>query len=385
MNSLTDFATAKLSGLEAQSLRRWLAPTRRIDGLWVERGGRLLLSFSCNDYLNLSHHPAVKAAAAQAALEYGAGAGASRLITGDHPLLSALEARLARLKGTEDACLFGSGYLANLGVIPTLVGPGDLVLVDELAHACIWAGAKLSGAEVVGFRHNDAVQARALLAERRGAAGRAIVATDGVFSMDGDIAPLDELSDACLAHDAWLMSDDAHGIGVLGDGRGSAALFPHAVIPLQMGTLSKAVGGYGAYLCAARPVAELLKTRARTLVYSTAPPPASIAAALAALDIIEAEPALVAAPLAKARSFTRSLNLPLAQSPIVPVVIGEAVAALEASRALEAQGFLVVAIRPPTVPAGTARLRLAFSAGHSGADVARLAEAVRPFLGVAAS
>lgn len=385
MDSLTDFATAKLEGLEAQSLRRWLAPTRRIDGLWVERGGRRLLSFSCNDYLNLSHHPAVKAAAAAAALEYGAGSGASRLITGDHPLLSRLEARLARLKGAEDACLFGSGYLANLGVIPTLVGPGDLVLVDELAHASIWAGAKLSGAEVLAFRHNDAAHASKLLAAGRGAARRAMLATDGVFSMDGDIAPLDQLSEVCQAHDAWLMSDDAHGIGVLGDGRGSAALFPDVVIPLQMGTLSKAIGGYGAYLCAARPVVELLKTRARTLVYSTAPPPASIAAALAALDVIEAEPDLAAAPLARAQAFTRALNLPLAQSPIVPVVIGEAVAALAASRALETQGFLVVAIRPPTVPAGTARLRLAFSAGHSGADVARLAEAVRPFLGAAAS
>ena len=382
MDSLTDFAAAKLDGLEVQSLRRRLAPTRRIDGLWVERGGRRLLSFSCNDYLNLSHHPAVKAAAAAAALEYGAGSGASRLITGDHPLLSALEARLARLKGTEDACLFGSGYLANLGVIPTLVGPGDLVLVDELAHACIWAGAKLSGAEVVGFRHNDVGHAREQLDARRGAAGRAILATDGVFSMDGDIAPLDQLSELCLAHDVWLMSDDAHGVGVLGEGRGSAALFPDAVIPLQMGTLSKAIGGYGAYLCAARPVGELLKTRARTLVYSTAPPPASIAAALAALDIIETEPALTAAPLAKAQAFTRALNLPLAQSPIVPVVIGEAAAALDASRALEQQGFLVVAIRPPTVPAGTARLRVAFSAGHADADAVRLAEAVRPFLEV---
>jgi 8-amino-7-oxononanoate synthase len=381
MDSLTDFATGKLEALEAASLRRRLAPTRRLDGLWVERGGRRLLSFSCNDYLNLSHHPAVKQAAADAALAYGAGSGASRLVTGDHPLLAALEARLARLKGTEDACLFGSGYLANLGVIPTLVGPGDLVLVDALAHACIWAGAKLSGAEVVGFAHNDVGQLGELLASRRAGARRALVATDGVFSMDGDLAPLDRLSALCQAHDAWLMSDDAHGVGVLGEGRGSAALFPTARIPLQMGTLSKAIGGYGAYLCADRAVVELLKTRARTVVYSTAPPPASIAAALAALDIIEAEPALVAAPLAKARAFTRALNLPPAQSPIVPVVIGEAAAALDASRRLEDQGLLVVAIRPPTVPAGTARLRVAFTAGHADADVQRLAEAVRPFLG----
>jgi 8-amino-7-oxononanoate synthase len=249
-----------------------------------------------------------------------------------------------------------------------------------LAHACIWAGARLSGAEVIAFRHNDVAHLADLLSARRGDVRRVLVATDGVFSMDGDLAPLGALSDACLAYDAWLMSDDAHGIGVLGGGRGSAAEFPGAVIPLQMGTLSKAIGGYGAYLCASKPVVDLLKTRARTLVYSTAPPPASIAAAIAALDIIESSPELVAAPLAKARAFTRALNLPEAQSPIVPVIIGEATAALEASRALEDQGFLVVAIRPPTVPAGTARLRVAFSSGHPAAEVARLAEAVRPYL-----
>lgn len=380
MDSLTNFASAKLDGLEAQNLRRRLATTHRLDGVWVERDGRRLMSFSCNDYLGLSHHPAVKQAAADAALAYGAGAGASRLITGEHPLLSMLEARLARLKGTEDACVFGSGYLANTGVIPTLVGPGDLVLVDTLAHACIWAGARLSGAEVIAFRHNDVGHLANVLSERRSGVRRVLVATDGVFSMDGDLAPLDALSDACLAYDAWLMSDDAHGIGVLGEGRGSAALFPGAVIPLQMGTLSKAIGGYGAYLCASRPVVDLLKTRARTLVYSTAPPPASIAAAIAALDIIESRPDLIAAPLAKARAFTRALSLPLAQSTIVPVIIGEAAAALDASRALQEQGFLVVPIRPPTVPAGTARLRVAFSGGHPDEDVLRLAEAVRPYL-----
>ncbi|HEX7760311.1 MAG TPA: 8-amino-7-oxononanoate synthase [Caulobacteraceae bacterium] len=380
MNSLTRYAEAKLAGLEAQSLRRWLTPTRREDGLWVERGGRRLLSFSCNDYLNLSHHPAVKAAARDALEAYGAGSGASRLVTGDHPLLSALEARLARLKGTEAACVFGSGYLANIGLIPTFAGPGDLIMVDELAHACIWAGAKLSGAAVLAFRHNDVGHLRALLADRRTGVGRVIVATDGVFSMDGDLAPLDELSAACQDYDAWLLSDDAHGVGVLAEGRGSGALYPDAIIPLQMGTLSKAIGGYGAYVCAAQSVIDLLKTRARTVVYSTAPPPASIAGAIAALDIIENQPELVAAPLGNARAFASALGLPEAQSPIVPVIVGEAQAALSASKGLEEQGFLVVAIRPPTVPAGTARLRVAFSAGHSQTDVADLVRAVRPIL-----
>jgi 8-amino-7-oxononanoate synthase len=376
-DTLTAFADAKLAALEANSLKRTLVPTHRLDGLWVERAGRRLLSFSCNDYLNLSHHPAVKAAAIQAVELYGTGAGASRLITGDHPLLSELEGRLATLKHTGAACIFGSGYLANLGIIPTLVGPADLVLVDELAHSCIWAGAKLSGALVVGFAHNDmAALARELVARRKEVA-RVLVATDGVFSMDGDLAPLDQMSALCEAHDAWLLVDDAHGLGVVGDGAGSGRLFPDAKIHLQMGTLSKSIGGYGAYVCASKPVIDLFKTRARTLVYTTGLPPANAAAALAALEVMASDPALMAAPLAKARRFTRALNLPEAQSSVVPVVIGEAGKALAAARRLEDEGFLVVAIRPPTVPAGTARLRIAFTAGHADEDVDRLARAVR--------
>ncbi len=376
MQSLDAFAGDKLTALDAKSLRRTLKPTRRLEGAVVERDGRRLISFSCNDYLDLSHHPAIRAAAAEAALNYGAGAAASRLVTGDHPLLGDLEKRLARLKGTEAACVFGSGYLANTGVIPTFVGPGDLIVVDEWAHACIWAGAKLSGARTIAFKHNDVADLERLLASERAAARHVLVATDGVFSMDGDIAPLDQLSDLCAAHDAWLLSDDAHGVGVLAQGRGSAALFPGADIPLQMGTLSKALGSYGGYLCGSQKVIDLLKTRARTVIYATGLPPASAAAALASLDIIESQPALTALPLAKAQAFTQALDLPLAQSPIVPVIMGSAETALEASAALEAEGFLVVAIRPPTVPAGTARLRIAFSAAHSDADVARLADLI---------
>lgn len=384
MQSLDAFADEKLASLDAKSLRRRLKPSRRHDGAVVERDGRRLISFSCNDYLGLAHHPLVRAAAAEAALNYGAGAAASRLVTGDHPLLSDLEKGLARLKGTEAACVFGSGYLANLGVIPTLVGPADVILVDALAHACIWAGAQLSGARIVPFAHNDMADLERRLGAERPRARRALVATDGVFSMDGDIAPLDQLSVLCQAHDAWLLSDDAHGVGVLAQGRGSGALFPEAKIPLQMGTLSKALGSYGGYLCGSRAVVDLLKTRARTLVYATGLPPASAGAALAALDIIDADPGLTETPLAKARLFTRRLGLPDAESPIVPVIFGGAEAALAASAALENLGFLVVAIRPPTVPEGTARLRLAFSAVHDDADVIRLADAIAHLRKVAA-
>jgi 8-amino-7-oxononanoate synthase len=376
MRSLDRFAEAKLDSLEARQLRRTLTPTRRLDGLWVERGGRRLLSFSCNDYLNLSHHPAVKAAALEAIDVHGAGAGASRLVTGDNPLIEALESRLAAFKGTQAACVFGSGYLTNLGVIPTFVGEGDLVLLDELSHACIWAGARMSRARVLAFRHNDPAELERLLTAERPGARHALVATDGVFSMDGDLAQLDHLSDICQRHDAWLLNDDAHGLGVVAAGRGSVAAFPRAQVPLQMGTLSKALGSYGGYICGSRAVIDLIRTRARSFIYTTGLPPASAAAALAALGIVASDPDLCARPLAKARLFARALDLPEPASPIVPIRIGSADAALDASRRLEAQGFLVVAIRPPTVPEGTARLRVAFTAGHSDDQVAALAQAV---------
>jgi 8-amino-7-oxononanoate synthase len=322
--------------------------------------------------------PSVRAAAIAAIGRYGAGAGASRLVTGNHPLYAALEARLAKLKGTEAACVFGSGYLANTGIIPALVGAEDLAFVDELAHACIWAGARMSGATVLSFRHNDAAHADALLAQHRAGHRHALVATDGVFSMDGDLAPLPALADIATRHDAWLMSDDAHGVGVVGKGRGSSFAFGEPPdVPLQMGTLSKALGSYGGYLCASRAVIDLIHNRARTLIYSTGLPPASVAAAIAALDVIENEPARVALPLAKAKRFTHLLGLKEAQSPIVPVVIGDARAAIDASRLLEEKGFLVTAIRPPTVPEGTARLRLTFCALHPDGEIERLAATLR--------
>ena len=368
MSSLDDFALSKLAELEAAHLRRTLAETAREDGIWVTRGGRRLLSLSCNDYLNLTHHPAVKAAAIAAIEKHGTGAGASRLVTGNHPLYAELESRLAKLKGTQAACVFGSGYLANAGIVPVLVGERDLLLVDELSHSCLWAGAKLSRASVMTFRHNDMSDAKQLLETHRSKHIHALIVTEGVFSMDGDLAPLAELSALARAHDAWLMADDAHAMDMSGHSE---------IVDLQMGTLSKALGSYGGYVCASRAVIDLIKTRARTLIYSTGLPPASIAAAIAALDIMESDSELSARPLAKAQDFTRACNLALAQSPIVPVVLGDALAALEASQILEREGFLVTAIRPPTVPAGTARLRFAFTAGHPDAEIARLAQIVR--------
>jgi 8-amino-7-oxononanoate synthase len=377
MRSLDEFACGKLAALEGARLRRTPVVTAR-DGIFAERGGRRLLSFSCNDYLNLSRHPEVIKAAVAAAERYGVGAGASRLVTGNHPLYAELEGRLAQLKGTAAACVFGSGYLANAGIIPALVGPADLILADELSHACIHAGAKLSGAAVQRYRHCDTTHAESLLEANRAKHRRALIATDGVFSMDGDVAPLPELMKLAERFDAWLLADDAHGLGVLGGGRG--ATFANGAagdVPLLMGTLSKAVGAYGGYLCASQPIIDLMCTRARTFIYSTGLPPPVVGAAIAALDVIGRDPDYASLPLHKAKLFARSLNLPEPQSAIVPLVLKETEVVLAAAQALEDEGFLVVPIRPPTVPDGTARLRFAFTAQHPDAEIERLAATVR--------
>jgi 8-amino-7-oxononanoate synthase len=370
MPSLDEFAVSKLAELERAHLRRSLVATARTGGIWVERGGRRLLSFSCNDYLGLSQHPALKEAAVRAIERYGVGAGASRLITGNHPLYAELEARLARLKGAAAACVFGSGYLANAGVAQALVGRDDLILIDELAHSSLWTGARLSRATVLPFRHNDTHHLKALLDEHRASCRRALVMTEGVFSMDGDRAPLQAISELARQSDAWLMADDAHDLAFGPPGHVDD-------VPLRIGTLSKALGSYGGYLCASQPVVELMRNRARTLIYSTGLPPAVVASAIAALDLIEREPGLAALPVVKARLFARTAGLADATSAIVPVVLGAASDALAASQMLEDEGFLVVAIRAPTVPEGTARLRLAFCANHPDAEIERLAGLVR--------
>jgi 8-amino-7-oxononanoate synthase len=375
--SLDRFAQRKLESLARRSLHRELAVTARRDAGTVDRDGTRLISFACNDYLGLSHDPDVIEASRAATWRYGVGAGASRLITGNHPLYAELERRLAEIKGTEDAVIFGSGYLTNIGVIPLFAGAADLVLVDELCHSCILSGASLSRSRVLTFKHNGIDDARALLDLHRDRYRHCLIVTDGVFSMEGDLAPLVPLAALAREYDAWLMTDDAHGLGVVGGGRGST--FAHAEpvdVPLQMGTLSKAVGGYGGYLCASGPVADLVRNRARSFVYSTGLPPGCVAAAIKSLEIISGDPELVARPLARARSFTQALALPPAQSAIVAIVLGSAERAMAASERLREAGYLVPAIRPPTVPNGTARLRFAFSAAHSQNDVAKLAAAV---------
>lgn len=365
LGRLTQFAEDRLARLDATGRRRTLKPTARHAGMHAQRGQREFISFCDNDYLSLSCDPRVIAAATSAAREWGCGAGASRLITGDCPLNEKLESTLAEMKGLPGARVFGSGYLANVGAIPALAGRGDTIIMDELSHACMHAGARLSGADIKVFRHNDLGHASELMSAAR---GQALVLTETVFSMDGDLAPLAELGALCEEHEAWLMTDDAHGLGVV-----------HQENPayLQMGTLSKAAGAYGGYVCGPEAVVDMLTSRARSLVYTTGLPPPVLAAALKALDIMQAEPERSERARANTALFCELMDLPASSSVIVPVILGDEARALAVSAELNAAGYLVTAIRPPTVPEGTSRLRITFATGHSEADVEGLADSLK--------
>ena len=376
--SLDNFAEQKLASIEQNGLRRVLDTTSRgLAGAAFRREKRLI-SFCCNDYLGLSQHPKVRKAAADAIMTFGAGAGASRLVTGNHPLYATLEKSLSEIKRSDSAVVFGSGYLANLGAIPVFAGPEDLCLTDELAHASMHAGLRASGSKIEYFLHNDLEDCRQKLMEKRASYKKCLILTEGVFSMDGDRAPLQGLCDLAEEFEAWLFVDDAHGLGVLGDGAGSvAAAGLQKRVHLQMGTLSKSVGSYGGFLSGSAPVIDLLVNRARSLIYETGLPPAAVAASIAALDIIRTDNNLVSRPLRLARGFAESLGLPEAQSAIVPLILGSPDSALQASLDLQEEGFLVTAIRPPTVPEGTARLRFTFCANHFEEDVSRLIKAIK--------
>ncbi|GEQ97606.1 putative 8-amino-7-oxononanoate synthase [Iodidimonas gelatinilytica] len=375
-SSIDTMAQEKLIALQKADLHRRLYPTERRSGMAAKRDGAALLSFSDNDYLGLSTHPSIIRAATKAVEAYGASAGASRLVSGNHPLYDAFETRLAAFKSCEAALVFGSGYLANIGTIPVFAGPQDVIFIDELAHACLFAGAQLSRARVQCFAHNDMAHLGHLLARHRHAHRHALILTDGVFSMDGDQAPLKNIHNLAKTHDAWLMVDDAHGLGVLGNGHGTA--FSQGVQPdLMMGTLSKALGSYGGYVAGSHAVVDLLRNRARSLVYTTGLPPSALAAAHASLEIISMDPERCARPLSLARRFCQTLGLPAPQSAVVPLIIGSPQKAMDAQEKLQQAGFLVVAIRPPTVPENTARLRFSFSATHQEKDVDRLCQSIK--------
>lgn len=363
MPALDDILQQKLQLLAAKQQQRVLVETESVEGVRARRGSREFISFSGNDYLGLSQHPKVIKAAAAALEKYGAGAGASRLITGNHPLYNELETALAAYKNTESALVFGSGYLANLGAIPALVGKNDLILADRLSHACMLDAAKLSDATLMRFAHNNIEHCRMLLEANRHEFQHCLIITETVFSMDGDRAPLKVLAALAKEFNAWLLTDDAHGLGIV----------KSASADIEMGTLSKAAGSYGGYVCGSQTLIDYLKTAARSVIYSTALPPATIAASIAAIKIMQEEN-LGEKALENARYFTNLMGLEKAESAIVPVIVKETDKALALSAKLEQQGFLVAAIRPPTVPENTARLRFTFSAMHEKKDIERVAK-----------
>ena len=363
---------AALADLDARGLRRQLRHRSERAGASVD--GRV--PFSSNDYLGLAGDERVAAAAAHAAARWGAGAGASRLITGGTDLHHSLERALAEWKGAEDAVVFSSGYLANVGTIAALVSAGDAVFSDELNHASIIDGCRLSGATVCVYPHRDADALRRALASTP--ANRRLVVTDGVFSMDGDAADLADLAAAARDHDAVLMVDDAHGCGVLGpDGRGTAAAQGCAdQVSVSVGTLSKAFGSAGGYVTGSAALCEWLRNRARGFVFDTALAPPAAGAALAALSIARAETDRRERAVGLAKELAAALAVEPPAACVVPVLVGDTARAVELQQRLSAVGFDVVAIRPPTVPDGTARLRLTTTARHTIDDVRAVAAAI---------
>jgi 8-amino-7-oxononanoate synthase len=381
----------RLEELRESGLHRRLRLVESPQGPRVLLDGKEVLLLCSNDYLGLADRAEVRDAAAQAALRWGAGAGASRLISGNMEPHSRLEEALAAFKGYEAALLFGSGYLANLGAISALAGRGAVVFSDELNHASIVDGCRLARAETRVYRHGDAEH---LAWGLREAAGRAaLIVTDGVFSMDGDVAPLDKLVRLAREHGCRLMVDEAHATGALGPGgRGSvAAAGLSDEVDLIVGTLGKALGSYGAYVCASAELREYLLNTARSFVFSTALPPPSLAAATAALRLLEEEPGMVERLNANAVALREGLRAEGLtpggeQSQIVPLEVGEARATMALCEQLLARGVFAQGIRPPTVPAGSSRLRFSVMATHEEAELreaARLAGETAREVGVA--
>jgi 8-amino-7-oxononanoate synthase len=365
--------------------RRLIRRRTTIDGfvepgnrLVTRAGGRALVDFSSNDYLGLAHHPAVAAAMSDCASRSGAGSGASHLVTGHGIEHERLEEELAAFTGRERALLFSTGYMANVGVIAALADRGESVLLDRLSHASIIDGALLSAARFKRYAHADAAAAERSFNESPDES--VLLATDGVFSMDGDIAPLARLAQAARAHDAWFVVDDAHGIGVLGtNGRGSTEELSAEDVPVLVGTLGKAFGSFGAFVAGSRDLIEYLIQKARSYIYTTALPQPVAAATRKALEIAQREPwrrERVLALSARFRKGARAAQLRLLDSntPIQPVVIGSAEAALQTQAELFEAGFRVVAIRAPTVPKGSERLRVTLSAAHTEEQVDALVE-----------
>lgn len=351
-------------------------------GSHVVVNGRELLNFCSNDYLGLANHPDVVAAFQQAAARYGVGSGASHLVCGHSVEHEALEQELAAFTGRERALLFSTGYMANTGIVQVLVGRGDAVFEDRLNHASLIDGGLSSGAQFQRYRHNDVAHLAELL--EKSSAEKKLIVTDGVFSMDGDVAPLPELAALACSHDAWLMVDDAHGVGVLGgQGGGVAEHFSLTArdVPVLMGTLGKGAGSFGAFVAGDAVLIDYLINTARPYIYTTALPPAVAAASRASLAIIRNGDALREKLRVLIRYFREGaiglgLELMPSETPIQPLLLGSNERALAWSATLEAKSCLVGAIRPPTVPVGQARLRITLTAAHALADVDHLLQSL---------
>ena len=368
----------------------WIQPildTLREQGLErraaVPPSGKNILNFSGNDYLDLARHPHVIDRARQALEQFGTGSTASRLVTGTLPIHEELEERIAKAKGTDAALVFGSGYMTNAGTIPVLAGRGDIIFADKFVHASMIDAAKLSGAKLVRFAHNSFQSLERRLEQFPNIGNRKLILTESVFSMDGDLAPLAEIAALTEQHGAMLMVDEAHAAGIFGP-HGSGRIRELGLerqVTVSMGTFSKALGGYGGTIACSKALRQLLVQSSRAFIYTTAPPPAVIGAALGALDVLDASPRLGNILRANADYFRSllhdgGLDTLASESQIVPILIGDNNAALAASQALREQGIIAAAIRPPTVPAGTARLRLSVSLAHNVDDLERAAKAI---------
>ncbi len=358
-------------------LLRGLLRVESAQGPSIVVEGKPALLFCSNNYLGLAEHPALVSAAAGALQRFGLGSGASRLVSGNSLLHEELEAAVAAFKGTEQALLFNSGYAANTGVIPAMAGDGDVIFSDELNHASIIDGCRLSRARTAVFRHCDLDHLETLL-RREASARRKLIVTDGVFSMDGDIAPLPGLVDLAERYSGLLMIDDAHGTGVLGrTGRGTVEHFGlEGRVPVQMGTLGKALGSFGAYVAGDRTLVQYLLNTARSFIFSTALPSAVCAASLAALELVDSEPRRMELLWKNRKRFAEGLaamgvDTGGSATPIVPVIVGDAGKAFAAGKRLLELGVLAPAIRPPSVPPGTSRIRTTVLATHSDDDVDR--------------
>jgi 8-amino-7-oxononanoate synthase len=383
LTDLDDWLEQDLTALSESGLRRTRRKLQSGQGPRVRLEGRELINFASNDYLNLASDPRLARAAARAAKRYGTGAGASPLVTGLLPPLRKLERDLARWEETEAALVFASGFAANLAVVGSLAGHGDAIFSDDLNHASLIDGCRLSRAAVHVYRHADAAHLEELLRREGAKARRRLIVTDSVFSMDGDLAPLTQLWQLAEAHDCLLVIDEAHATGILGaKGRGLSEELPRSSRILKVGTLSKALGAQGGFVCGTDLQKKWLVNRARPYVFSTALAPPSAAAARRALAIIEAEPERRRHVNSLARRLRQELvkaGFPETRSasPIVPVIVGDAAAAVEWSARLQERGLLVPAIRPPSVPKGTSRLRVSLSAGHTLDDIGRLVKELR--------